>query len=129
VFDSVMQYRIAVLRYGGIEAAPGVRRVDATDELTEDLAEHRSARDGTPDLKILLEAMAAVIGEVSKVYQAVKRAVDSSDAADYRRALAAFDGLPAWQKERILRVAVARAAEVTDPAMPDAPSDPAASQL
>jgi hypothetical protein len=103
--------------------------VDATDELTEDLAEHRSARDGTPDLKILLEAMAAVIGEVSKVYQAVKRAVDSSDAADYRRALAAFDGLPAWQKQRILRVAVARAAEVIGPAMPDALSDLVASQL
>jgi len=65
----------------------------------------------TPDLAILLEAMAAVVGEVSKVYQAVKRAVDTGDATDYRRALGAFDGLPAWQKQRILRVATARAEE------------------
>jgi hypothetical protein len=68
-----------------------------------------------PDLAILLQAMAAVVGEVSKVYQAVKRAVESGDATDYRRALGAFDGLPAWQKERILRVAMARAEEVAKP--------------
>ena len=68
-----------------------------------------------PDLTILLQAMAAVVGEVSKVYQAVKRAVDSGDVNDYRRALGAFDGLPAWQKERILRVAMARAEEVAKP--------------
>ncbi|MBI3516862.1 MAG: hypothetical protein HY060_22755 [Proteobacteria bacterium] len=72
-------------------------------------------RNETPDLAILLDAMAAVVGEVSKVYQAVKRAVDSGDATDYRRALGAFDGLPAWQKERILRVAMARAEEVAKP--------------
>jgi hypothetical protein len=102
---------------------------DMTDELAEDPVEDGAERGDTPDLAILLEAMAAVIGEVSKVYQAVKRAVDSSDAADYRRALAAFDGLPAWQKQRILRVAVARAAEVIGPAMPDALSDLVASQL
>jgi hypothetical protein len=68
-----------------------------------------------PDLAILLEAMEAVVGEVSKVYQAVKRAVDSGDTTDYRRALGAFDGLPAWQRERILRVAMARAEEVAKP--------------
>ena len=72
-------------------------------------------RSETPDLAILLDAMAAVVGEVSKVYQAVKRAVDSGDATEYRRALGAFDSLPAWQKERILRVAMARAEEVAKP--------------
>jgi len=77
-------------------------------------AADKVARGEPPDLAILLEAMAAVVGEVSKVYQAVKRAVDSGQPLDYRRALAAFDGLPAWQKERILRVAVARAEEVTE---------------
>jgi hypothetical protein len=87
-------------------------------------------RNETPDLAILLDAMAAVVGEVSKVFQAVKRAVDSGDATDYRRALAAFDGLPAWQKERILRVAMARAEEVKPPDEPGAEpgaeeSDPA----
>jgi hypothetical protein len=82
-------------------------------------------RSETPDLAILLDAMAAVVGEVSKVFQAVKRAVDSGDETDYRRALAAFDGLPAWQKERILRVAMARAEEVSQPDAPDA-ADPAA---
>jgi hypothetical protein len=69
----------------------------------------------TPDLAILLEAMAAVVGTVSKVYQAVKRAVDSASKADYGRALEAFDGLPAWQKARILKVAVTRAAELSAP--------------
>jgi hypothetical protein len=73
-----------------------------------------------PDLAILLEAMEAVVGEVSKVYQAVKRAVDSGDTTDYRRALSAFDGLPAWQRERILRVAMARAEEVAKPEEADA---------
>jgi hypothetical protein len=102
---------------------------DMTDELAEDPVEDGAERGDTPDLAILLEAMAAVIGEVSKVYQAVKRAVDSGDAADYRRALAAFDGLPAWQKERILRVAVARAEEVTGPVSPDRSSHPARSQF
>jgi hypothetical protein len=77
----------------------------------------------TPDLAILLEAMEAVVGAVSKVYQAVKRAVDSGDVTDYRRALGAFDGLPAWQKERILRVAMARAEEVAKPDEPPAPAD------
>jgi hypothetical protein len=81
-------------------------------------------RSETPDLAILLDAMAAVVGEVSKVFQAVKRAVDSGDETDYRRALAAFDGLPAWQKERILRVAMARAEEVSQPDSPEA-NDPA----
>jgi hypothetical protein len=77
-----------------------------------------------PDLAILLQAMAAVVGEVSKVFQAVKRAVDTGDAADYRRALGAFDGLPAWQKERILRVAMAHAEEVAKPdAAPPSPAD------
>jgi hypothetical protein len=107
--------------------------VDATDDMTDEPAEDPAGdgaeRGDTPDLAILLEAMAAVIGEVSKVYQAVKRAVDSGDAADYRRALAAFDGLPAWQKERILRVAVARAEEVTAPVAPGPASNPARSQL
>ena len=98
--------------------------MDATDDLTEDAV----ARGDPPDLAILLEAMAAVVGEVSKVFQAVKRAVDSGGPADYRRALAAFDGLPAWQKERILRVAVARAEEVIGPAGPDALGDQAAPQ-
>ena len=65
------------------------------------------------DFGILLEAMAAVVGTVSKVYQAVKRAVDSGGGADYRRALAAFDGLPAWQKARIQRVATSRAEELS----------------
>ena len=67
----------------------------------------------TPDLAILLEATAAVVGTVSKVYQAVKRAVDSAGPADYRRALAAFDALPAWQRQRILRVALTRAEELS----------------
>jgi hypothetical protein len=98
--------------------------VDATDDLMEDAV----ARGDPPDLAILLEAMAAVVGEVSKVFQAVKRAVDSGGPADYRRALAAFDGLPAWQKERILRVAVARAEEVIGLAGPDALGDQAAPQ-
>jgi hypothetical protein len=106
-----------VLRYGAPEQ-PGVRRVDETGDRTEDLMTGRAGRGEPPDLAILLEAMAAVVGEVSKVYQAVKRAVDSGATPDYRRALAAFDGLPAWQKARILRVAVARAAEVTGPAGP-----------
>src|SRR5271167_3884120 len=90
---------------------PEVRWVDGTGDMTEGA----TGRGDPPDLAILLEAMAAVVGEVSKVYQAVKRAVASGDATDYRRALGAFDGLPAWQKERILRVALARAEEVTGP--------------
>jgi hypothetical protein len=98
--------------------------VDATDDMMEDAA----ARGDPPDRAILLEAMAAVVGEVSKVFQAVKRAVDSGGPAEYRRALAAFDGLPAWQKERILRVAVARAEEVTGPAGREAMGDQAAPQ-
>jgi hypothetical protein len=64
------------------------------------------------DLAILLDATAAVVGDVSKVFQAVKRAIDSGDASDYRRARGAFDGLPRWQKARILLVATARAEEV-----------------
>ena len=72
------------------------------------------ARGDPPDLAILLEATEAVVGAVSKVYQAVKRAVDSGEASDYRRALGAFDGLPAWQRERILRVATARAEELAN---------------
>ena len=92
---------------------------------TRDRMEDVTGRGDPPDLAILLEAMAAVVGEVSKVYQAVKRAVDSGDATDYRRALGAFDGLPAWQKERILRVALARAEEVTGPAAPEPGGHPA----
>jgi hypothetical protein len=69
----------------------------------------------TPDQAILLEAMAAVVGTVSKVYQAVKRAAESRGLSDYQRALDAFDGLPAWQKTRIFRVAVARAEELSAP--------------
>jgi hypothetical protein len=90
--------------------------VDETSDVT--------GRGDPPDLAILLEALAAVVGEVSKVYQAIKRAVDSGEATDYRRALGAFDGLPAWQKERILRVAVARAAEVTGPDASEALDNP-----
>jgi len=75
----------------------------------------RTTRRRAVDLAILLEATAAVVGEVSKVFQAVKRAVDTGDAGDYRRALAAFDGLPAWQRARILSVATTRAVEVAKP--------------
>ena len=103
-----------------LQNSPGVRRVEQTGDVIGAAAVGRVGRDEPPDLAILLEAMAAVVGEVSKVYQAVKRAVDSGAALDYRRALGAFDGLPAWQKERILRVAVARAEEVTGP---DCPGD------
>ncbi|MEJ0070509.1 MAG: hypothetical protein WDO24_19360 [Pseudomonadota bacterium] len=62
----------------------------------------------------------------ARSFQAVKRAVDSGDEVDYRRALAAFDSLPAWQKERILRVAMARAEEVTQPDDPDGSGQDAA---
>lgn len=75
----------------------------------------RPARRQALDLAILLDATAAVVGEVSKVFQAVRRAVDTGDDADYRRALAAFDGLPAWQRARILSVATTRAVEVAKP--------------
>lgn len=77
----------------------------------EDSGNDNGADKGMTDLSILLDAMDAVIGSVSKVYQAVKRAVDSGEPKDYQAALRAFDGLPAWQKERILRVATARAEE------------------
>ena len=83
-----------------------------------DVQPDHQAGDATPDLTILLEAMKAVVGAVSKVYEAVKRAVDTGDAIDYRRALSAFDGLPPWQRERILRVAMARAEEVAGTADP-----------
>ena len=98
-------------------AAVGLRYGGAVDD---------APRNETPDLAILLDAMAAVIGEVSKVYQAVKRAVDSGDETDYRRALGAFDDLPAWQKQRILRVAMARAEEVVelDAPLAAAPTQP-----
>ncbi|HUA55738.1 MAG TPA: hypothetical protein VMB81_26370 [Candidatus Sulfotelmatobacter sp.] len=75
----------------------------------------RATRRQTLDLAILLEATAAVVGEVSKVFQALRRAVDTGDVADYRRALAAFDGLPAWQRARIFSVATTRAVEVAKP--------------
>ncbi len=83
------------------------------DQIVEPL--DATQRAEPPDLTILLEAMEAVVGAVSKVYQAVRRAVDTGETADFRRALAAFDGLPAWQKERILRVAMARAEEIAGP--------------
>ncbi len=85
---------------------------EQADGQTDDQADTMTARE-PPDLAILLEAMEAVVGAVSKVYQAVRRAVDSGDPTDYRRALSAFDGLPPYQKARILGVAVARAEEVT----------------
>jgi hypothetical protein len=67
-----------------------------------------------PDLAILLQAMEAVVGEVSKVYQAVKRATETGDQRDYYQALGAFDGLPGWQKQRIQTVATARAEELLE---------------
>ncbi len=67
-----------------------------------------------PDLAILLQAMEAVVGEVSKVYQAVKRATETGDARDYYQAIGAFDGLPGWQKQRIQTVATARAEELLE---------------
>ena len=67
-----------------------------------------------PDLAILLQAMEAVVGEVSKVYQAVKRATETGDERDYHQALGAFDGLPGWQKQRIQTVATARAEELLE---------------
>ena len=68
----------------------------------------------TADLAILLDAMAAVVGEVSKVYQAVKRATETGDERDFYQAMGAFDGLPGWQKQRIQTVATARAEELLE---------------
>ena len=99
-----------------------MERTDGQANREADAGADGAAGGEAPDLAILLEAMEAVVGAVSKVYQAVKRAVDSGDATDYRRALSAFDGLPAWQKERILRVAMARAEEVAKPDQPGAPA-------
>ena len=61
------------------------------------------------DLAILLDAMQAVVGEVSKVYQAVKRAAGSDDPKLHAAARRAFDDLPAWQREKIYAVATADA--------------------
>lgn len=72
------------------------------------------AHSELPDLEILLDAMGAVVGEVSKVYQAVKQSVDTGDRSDLQRAASAFEGLPGWQKQRILTVATARAEELVD---------------
>jgi hypothetical protein len=73
----------------------------------------QSTHEG-PDLAILLDAMSAVVGEVSKVFEAVKRASESGEPNDYQRALGAFDSLPGWQKQRILTVATARAEELIE---------------
>lgn len=60
-------------------------------------------------LGILIEATAQVVGEVSKVYQAMRRAIDGGGDVDLLAAARAFDGLPAWQRARILEVARGKA--------------------
>jgi hypothetical protein len=74
------------------------------------LVQNSDDADKPMDLTILLDAMAAVVGEVSKTYQAVKRAADSGDPRHAAAAQRAFDDLPAWQREKILAVATEQAA-------------------
>jgi hypothetical protein len=74
----------------------------------------RSLGPGAPlppeaELSILIDATGSVVGEVSKVYQAMRRAVEGGSGVDLLGAARAFDGLPIWQRERIMALAVERA--------------------
>lgn len=64
----------------------------------DDSLDHRS-------LGILIDATAEVVGEVSKVYQAIKRATDGGIGVDLLSAARAFDNLPEWQRQRIFELA------------------------
>ena len=66
-------------------------------------------------LNILIDATAEVVGEVSKVYQAIRRAIDGGEGIDLLAAARAFDNLPAWQRQKILQRAQERAEETAAP--------------
>jgi hypothetical protein len=64
----------------------------------DETLDHRS-------LGILIDATAEVVGEVSKVYQAIKRATEGGIGVDLLSAARAFDNLPQWQRQRIFELA------------------------
>jgi len=72
----------------------------AVQRIVEDESlDHRS-------LDILIDATAEVVGEVSKVYQAIRRATDGGIDVDLLSAARAFDNLPQWQRQRISELAI-----------------------
>lgn len=81
----------------------GVQSVSAAETISDAFdANHES-------LAILVLATAEVVGEVSKVYQAMRQAIDGGVGIDLLAAARAFDKLPAWQREKIRELAEARA--------------------
>ena len=57
------------------------------------------------------DATAEIVGEVSKVYQAMKRAIEGGVGIDLLAAARAFDGLPMWQRVKIHEAAITRAVQ------------------
>lgn len=62
-------------------------------------------------LAILVVATGAVVGEVSKTYQVMERAVSDVDG-DIAAAMRAFNDLPGWQRQRIAELAALTARQV-----------------
>ncbi len=70
---------------------------------------------GNRSLEILIDATAEIVGEVSKVYQAMKRAIEGGVGIDLLAAARAFDGLPMWQRVKIHEAAITRAVQEAQP--------------
>ncbi len=92
-------------------AAQGRNLVVPPSIAEDETLDHRS-------LGILIDATAEVVGEVSKVYQAIRRATEGGIDIDLLSAARAFDNLPQWQRQRIFELAtdlaLSAAAEETD---------------
>lgn len=70
---------------------------------------------GNRSFEILIDATGSIVGEVSKVYQAMKRAIDGGVGIDLLAAARAFDGLPAWQRLKIFEAAIEKAEQEAGP--------------